>query len=170
MNEKSVDPKLAQQLESLLDADVNAKNAAEQRAVEKANSVAMNLADFETRKDSIIKPALMDIAALYESKGMFCRVEERPERDRPGGGVEPPQIGLDLAGPNYHDRTMKPAFTLSFDKQNRELSLRTSTDSQAGPGPKVALDEITGVWIHTEFLKYKSPNKPVSFGKIQTQY
>lgn len=152
----SMNPELAQQLESLLVADIKAKNAAKERATENINVAANNLADFEAKKDSVIRPALNEIAAQYEAKGLFCVLDERVQGERPGGGVELPRIGLDLGGPDYRDRTMRPAFTLSFDKKTRKLNLYTSTGSQAGPGPEVTLDEITAEWVHTEFLKYKS--------------
>ena len=165
---------LAQQLESLLDADVNRKNVAANAAQERINQTAKNLADFESKKDAVIRPALKEIVTRYESKGMFCRVTERAEQERREGGIELPQIGLDLAGPEYRDQAMKPVFLISFDKQSREVSLYTSTGSQAGPGPKAKLDDVTADWVHTEFLNYKSPRipigKPVTFGKIQTRY
>ena len=162
-----MNPEIAQQLESLLDADIEAKNAAELRTTRKAAQAANNLVDFGTKKDLVIRPALNEIAAHYEARGMFCRLAERAEGQRPGGGIELPSIGLDLAGPDYRDPVMRPAFTLSFHKDTRNLNLYTCTGSQGGPGPEITLDEITAEWIHTEFLRYKSPRSFASL-KIRT--
>jgi len=150
-------PETARQLGAILDSRQKQKQAATTQATARQKAEAKNLADFLAKKEGVIKPAFQEIADLYKARGIAVRISEEDERPNDRGGTDSPSITLDMSGDDYPSyRPMKPEFRLTFEKGNRNLSLYTSTGSQAGSAGGVSLDAITADWIQDAFLKYQS--------------
>jgi hypothetical protein len=147
---------IARKLHGLFDEHEKAQQKSAEQATEQRNAEEKNLTDFKRIKDAIIRPALQEIADVYSSRKAYARIQETEEGDNSSTGSKDATIALDLAGPGYHDRTMRPEFRFYFDKRKRSLLLRTTTSSMSGPAGDIALDDITADWIHEAFLKYKS--------------
>ena len=143
-----------QKLTEILDANERSKVQAEEAVNLRSQVEANNLSDFYQKKDSVIKSALEEIATMYRARDRFASVEEKPELLGSNGAYSKPTILLDLAGPTYRDKTMKPAFALIFDKRTRDLLLHQTTTWSASPEGTIPLDKITAGWIHNEFVKY----------------
>jgi hypothetical protein len=148
-------PEVEKQLQSVLDTRDKQRQEAATLAANRQSNEAKNLADFAAKKDEVIRPAFEEIVKIYKARNLPIRIQEKDETQNSKGGTEAPVIALDLA-PNTYNATMKPQFQFTFDKRNRELSLYTSTSSQAGPGPKIALDAVSIDWIHEAFVKYET--------------
>ena len=143
-------------LHRLLDERDQAKKKSAEQAALRQSAEEKNLEDFFAKRDSVIRPALQEIVTLYQSRGIFARIEETSEGEHTSAGPSrQPTIGIDLAGPNFHNQVMKPHFTFYFYKESRKLMLHTSTGSQAGPAGDLPLDSISTDWIHEAFLKYE---------------
>lgn len=148
-------PEIAKRLETILDKRQQQKQAAAERVSEQQEAEAKNLADFEVTKRDVILPAFQEIVDLYERRGLQIRILEEQERPHDRGRFTFPNIRLDMAA-LYPPSQMNPEFQLSFEKRNRQVSLYTATNSQAGPAGNVALDDLTGDWIQREFVKYQT--------------
>jgi hypothetical protein len=145
------------QLHSLFDARDKAHEKAVAQATEREIVEAKNLSDFLDKKDTLIRPALQEIVNVYQERGAFARIVETSEdQNSRSPALREHTIGLDLAGPGYHDRTMKPAFTFYFTKGTRGLRLHTTSSWKSASAGEVALDAVSADWIHAEFLKYRS--------------
>ena len=149
-------PEVAKQLQALLDSREKQKQADTTRVSEQQKAEAQNLADFAAMKNEVIKPAFREIVDLYQAKGITLHIVEQDESPNDRGGIQAPNIRLDMAGVYPSVRDMKPEFKLTFDKRKRSLSLYTSTQSQAGPVGDVSLDAATADWIQSAFLKHES--------------
>lgn len=148
-------PEITKQLESILDKRQQQDHASAERISEQQKAEAKNLTDFEVAKRDVILPAFQEIVDIYKRKGLQIRILEEQERSHDRGGFTVPNLRLDMAA-QYPSTGMKPEFRLSFEKRNRQVSLYTATNSQAGPAGSVALDALTADWIHGEFVKYQT--------------
>jgi hypothetical protein len=148
-------PETAKRLEAILEGRRKQEQATVERVSERQKAQAKNLADFGTKKEEVIKPAFQDIVDLYKTNGTTIRIVEEGERPDGKRGIQPPYIRLDMLKvyPSHPDQ--KPEFRLTFDKNNRNLSLFTSTGSQAGSAGNISVDAITAEWIQEAFLKYE---------------
>jgi hypothetical protein len=151
-----VKDEIARKLHGLFDEDEKAQQKSAERATEQQNAEEKNLTDFKRIRDAIIRPALQEIADVYISRKAYARIQETEEGDNSSTGSKDATITLDLAGPGYRDRTMRPGFRFYFDKRRRSLLLHTTTSSMSGPAGDIALDAVTTDWIHEAFLKYRS--------------
>lgn len=123
------------------------------------NTQAKNLADYNEKKEKLIKPALQEIVDLYKTKGIGIRIDEQDEFRKAKGGIERPYIGLDMHGAYPGIRIgsgLKPEFRLSFEKSTRTLRLYTSTGHSGGPEGDFPFDDLTADLIHEAFLKYQT--------------
>jgi hypothetical protein len=149
-------PEVERQLHSLFDARDKAHEKTFARATEREIAEAKNLSDFSDKKDTLIRPALQEIVNIYQERGAFARIVETSEDQNSRSASREPTIGLDLAGPSFYDKTMKPAFTFYFSKGTRALRLHTTSSWKSASVGEVALDAVSADWIHEEFLKYRS--------------
>ncbi len=146
------------QLSDILDTRQSQKQAAASQAAKREDTAAKNLADFNSLKEKVIKPAFQEIVEIYNMKGVRVQIVEEDEYTDARGRSVSASIALDLSGEEYPvHRAMKPEFKFIFDKRNRSVSLYTSTESQAGPaGSGVPLDSVTADWIQNAFVSYAS--------------
>jgi hypothetical protein len=150
-------PDISKQLEAVLDKRQENKRAEIQRTSEQQRIEAKNLVDFQVKKKEVIQPAFQEIVDLYQRRGVRILILEENEKPRDTGGFPVPNIRLDMT--EAYSSTYgsaRPEFRLSFEKRNGDVSLYTSTQSQAGPAGHVTLDDLTTDWIQSEFVKYQS--------------
>lgn len=148
-------PEMEKRLQTILDARNKQNQAAAAAASERQNTEVKNLADFKTKKETVIKPAFQEIIDLFQKNGVTLHVTEMDGTTDKHGAEQPPQIKLDTSA-MYNRTDMKPGFTLYYQKRNRVVSLHTATSSRGGPVGDVLLDNLTADWIHEEFVKYQS--------------
>jgi hypothetical protein len=128
------------------------KQSAAAQADQSAAQLAQNLADFNDKKQTIIRPAFEEIVNSFKNSGEPIRIEEQGESNNPRGGASFPSIALDLSV--EHRLDSKIEFRLIFDKHRRSVELYTSTRTLGGPGGSVSLDTVTTDWIQDTFAKY----------------
>jgi hypothetical protein len=81
-------PETAKQLEAILDGRQKQEQATAQRVDTQKQAEARNLADFSTKKEQVIKPALQELVDLYKARGISIRIEEEDERQNEKGGTQ----------------------------------------------------------------------------------
>ena len=150
-------PEVEASLQALLQKREDEKQASERRALAAKERKENNLTAFAAVRDRIIHPALAEIVQLYVAKGFPAHIVEKDEEVNSKGGTSQPYIRLSLEPETYSDSgTLKAAFTIYFEKEKNEVWIHKSTRSSASPGERLSLDQVSGEWIHEQFLKYAS--------------